>query len=110
MTAKGQLAAVLLTAGLAAAQQATLPRKGRQPERVPARVYEPIRRLPREAHSAVAVPSALERYIEDQRRTRPERPLLFGPVEPAITSTAEPIRTLPRTPAPDPVVAIAVAT
>jgi hypothetical protein len=68
---KAALATVVAAAGVWA-QQATLPKRGRQPERGASESGEPIRKLPRV--SAIRQPlteSDLQRYIETHRKERP---------------------------------------
>jgi hypothetical protein len=74
------------------AQQATLPKKGRQPERTAPADAEPIRKLPRRGVAVPAGPrSELQRYIDEHRR---EQPPIFAvhDTEPADTA----VRVLPR--------------
>jgi hypothetical protein len=83
---------VAVCVGAAFGQQATLPKKGRQPERTAPADIEPIRKLPRRGVAIPAGPrSELQRYIEEHRR---ERPPIFDvrDTEPADTA----VRTLPR--------------
>jgi hypothetical protein len=88
-------ALLFTTVCLCHAQQSTLGRKGRQPERAPAGEAEPIRKLPRPPAVRSGAPGGpLERFIEEQRRSRPERPLLFEPRDSDPSDSA--IRLLPR--------------
>jgi hypothetical protein len=76
------------------AQQATLPRKGRQPERGPAPVSDPIRKLPRPAAPAPPLAGGtLQQYIEEQRRNWPDRPR-FAAQDGTPSESA--VRVLPR--------------
>jgi hypothetical protein len=84
------VALLFLIATIAAAQDATLPRKGRQAESGPAPAREPIRKLPRPASPAVTTAPAPQ-----YNRPVPERPLIFAPT-PFAEAAVEPIRTLPR--------------
>ena len=91
------MAVFVLVAGLADAQQATLPHKGRQPEGGPGQAAEPIRKLPRaRAASLSTLPAA--KPVE-----RRERPPIFERLDAPPSDTA--VRVLPRAP----VLAAAVA-
>jgi hypothetical protein len=85
--------ATMLATGLWA-QQATLPKKGRQPERGTAPAGEPIRKLPRPpASTGTYKGSDLQQYIERNRR---DRPLIFERRDAPPSDTA--VRALPHAP------------
>lgn len=80
--------------GVCSAQTATLPRKGRQPERGVSPATEPIRKLPRPAAPAAPLAGGtLQQYIEEQRRNWPDRPR-FNPQDTPPSESA--VRILPR--------------
>jgi len=86
---------VFASACVLCAQQATLPKKGRQPERSAPADAEPIRKLPRRGVAVPAGPrSELQRYIEEHRRERPPVFDIHDDDEPADTA----VRVLPHTP------------
>jgi hypothetical protein len=102
---------VLLSALSLSAQQAQLPRKGRQPDRGSVPQLEPIRKLPRQQVDVSPAPlgdqGALRRFIEEQRRLVPNqpqapdrlRPLIEGTVPPLAIEPETAIRVLPTRPA-----------
>ena len=108
MRRKGPAAALLLAIATgASAQEAILPRKGRQPEPGAAVPREPIRRLPPRLSGAPQVPNPIvsppvsppRRPVEERPQSEDRlRPLIAGSVAPLSEPAAEPVRVLPQAP------------
>lgn len=87
--------AIVASAASLLAQQATLPKKGRQPERAAPESAEPIRKLPRpRMGTAPPAASELQRYIDGHRR---ERAPIFDLRDSPPSDSA--VRVLPHAPA-----------
>jgi hypothetical protein len=90
--------AVLALAFCLRAQQAKLPRKGRQPDRTTPPAAEPLRRLPRKTAGPPAAapqsPNLLQQFIERQRAQLRQLPQSEDRLRPLVLGAVTPLREL----------------